>query len=110
MQRSIEMAINVFTDADTETPCMYDTVLHINVPNVHSNHNKANQKVNKSYQYGSYNSINITNDFFPSTPKFIQGYSLILNIYKTEFYPSRDKDFGTLNSYKMPIPTSIRRQ
>lgn len=35
-QRSIEMAINVLTEADTETPCMYDTVLHINVPSVHS--------------------------------------------------------------------------
>lgn len=37
MHRSIEMAIKVFTDADTETPCMYDTVLHIKVPRVHSN-------------------------------------------------------------------------
>lgn len=36
IQRSIEMAINVFTDADTDTPCMYDTVLQINVPSVHS--------------------------------------------------------------------------
>lgn len=38
MHRSIEMAINVFTDADTETPCIYETVLHINVPSVHSIH------------------------------------------------------------------------
>lgn len=36
MQRSIEIAISVFTDAETETPCMYDTVLHIKVPSVHS--------------------------------------------------------------------------
>lgn len=36
IQRSIEMAINVFTDADTDTPCMYDTVLQIKVPSVHS--------------------------------------------------------------------------
>lgn len=35
--RSIEMAISVFTDAETDTPCIYDTVLHINVPRVHSN-------------------------------------------------------------------------
>lgn len=35
-QRSIEMAISVFTDAETDTPCMYDTVLHIKVPRVHS--------------------------------------------------------------------------
>lgn len=38
MHRSIEIAINVFTDADTETPCIYETVLHINVPSVHSIH------------------------------------------------------------------------
>lgn len=36
MQRSIEIAINVFTDADTDTPCIYETVLHIKVPSVHS--------------------------------------------------------------------------
>lgn len=35
-QRSIDIAINVLTDADTDTPCIYDTVLHMNVPNVHS--------------------------------------------------------------------------
>lgn len=34
--RSIDIAINVLTDADTDTPCMYDTVLHVNVPNFHS--------------------------------------------------------------------------
>lgn len=34
--RSMEMAISVFTDAETETPCIYDTVLHIKVPRVHS--------------------------------------------------------------------------
>lgn len=39
------MAINVFTDADTETPCIYDTVLHMNEPKVHSNQIKCNQKV-----------------------------------------------------------------
>lgn len=43
MQRSIEIAINVFTDADTETPCMYETVLHMNDPSVHSNCIKSNQ-------------------------------------------------------------------
>lgn len=26
----------MLTDADTDTPCIYDTVLHINVPRVHS--------------------------------------------------------------------------
>lgn len=36
IQRSIEMAIKVFTDAETDTPCMYDTVLHMNDPNIHS--------------------------------------------------------------------------
>lgn len=36
MQRSIEIAINVFTDAETETPCIYETVLHMKVPSVHS--------------------------------------------------------------------------
>lgn len=36
MQRSMEIAINVFTDAETDTPCMYDTVLQIKVPSVHS--------------------------------------------------------------------------
>lgn len=30
------MAISVFTDAETDTPCIYDTVLHIKVPRVHS--------------------------------------------------------------------------
>lgn len=35
-QRSIEMAISVLTDAETDTPCKYDTVLHIKVPRVHS--------------------------------------------------------------------------
>lgn len=34
--RSIEIAIKVFTEADTDTPCMYDTVLQINDPNLHS--------------------------------------------------------------------------
>lgn len=34
--RSIEMAISVLTEAETETPCIYDTVLQKNEPNVHS--------------------------------------------------------------------------
>lgn len=34
--RSMEIAINVFTDADTDTPCIYETVLQMNVPSVHS--------------------------------------------------------------------------
>lgn len=34
--RSIDMAINVLTDADTETPCKYETVLQKNVPSVHT--------------------------------------------------------------------------
>lgn len=56
MQRSIEMAINVFTDADTETPCIYDTVLQINVPNVHSNQDETKSK---SYQTHKLRSINM---------------------------------------------------
>lgn len=45
MHRSIEIAINVFTDADTETPCMYETVLHIKVPSVHSVCRKQSNKI-----------------------------------------------------------------
>lgn len=33
-QRSTDIAISVFTDADTDTPCKYETVLQKNVPSV----------------------------------------------------------------------------
>lgn len=36
IHRSIDMAIKVFTDAETDTPCIYDTVLQMKVPSVHS--------------------------------------------------------------------------
>lgn len=38
MHRSMEIAIKVLTDAETDTPCIYETVLQIKDPSVHSNY------------------------------------------------------------------------
>lgn len=35
-QRSIDMAAKVLTDAETETPCRYDTVLQKKMPRIHA--------------------------------------------------------------------------
>lgn len=56
-QRSIEMAISVLTEAETETPCMYDTVLHMNDPRVHSENiteTKLEQKKSVTFHLESY--------------------------------------------------------
>lgn len=44
--RSIDIAIRVLTDAETDTPCMYDTTLQMNVPKIHSEmlHVKEDEK------------------------------------------------------------------
>lgn len=49
MQRSIEIATNVYTDAITETVCKKGTALHISNPNVHSNCIKSMEKINEKY-------------------------------------------------------------
>lgn len=56
MQRSIDIAINVFTDAETDTPCMYDTVLHMKVPNVHSKLNQF-KRLSRNSQCGFTNNL-----------------------------------------------------
>lgn len=57
MQRSIEMAIKVLTDAETETPCIYETVLHIKLPNVHSVLHKKEREANENCQLSSFDGL-----------------------------------------------------
>lgn len=47
-QRSIEIAISVLTDADTETPCEYETNLQKNSPSIHA----AIEKKRKTFHFG----------------------------------------------------------
>lgn len=61
MHRSIEMAINVLMDAETDTPCIYDTVLHTKEPNIHSKWNQIFKKVTKSHILS--NTLMMTNNF-----------------------------------------------
>lgn len=44
--RSIDMAINVFTDAETETPWKYETVLQKNAPRVQAENQKKKNLLN----------------------------------------------------------------
>lgn len=46
LRLSIDIAVIVDTDAVTETPSIYDTVLHIYAPSIHSIGVQINKEVN----------------------------------------------------------------
>lgn len=83
-QRSIEMAISVFTDAETDTPCMYDTVLHIKVPRVHSKITPDSNQI-KNHHCGESGIVNVRSDAC-NTQFHFKCYSILEEVQVIRFH------------------------
>lgn len=68
-QRSMEIAISVLTDADTDTPCEYETNLQKNSPRIHARNTKkkliihVEQKFKLSFISEKYHFLKIKDAF-----------------------------------------------